>query len=272
MQIREIQPSDVSENYRLRLEALQNAPEAFLTTLETFKQMTQAQLAQRIADNIASADFHFVATFDPANTMVGTMGLVRAQRPKQRHIADIVAVYVTPSQRGKGYASQMLDTLLDHAHTMQGLEIIHLGVNAINTAAIDLYKSRGFHRYGLTKHSFKWQGKFGDELLMVKELNGTPQLSDTDDASVIATLATLIEARKKEQPTGSYTVELLNNQNKAAQKVGEEAVEVVIAALAQTRERVIEESADLLYHLLVLLTTCDVSLSEVEAELAKRGG
>ncbi len=83
-------------------------------------------------------------------------------------------------------------------------------------------------------------------------------------------LAQLVEERKREQPKGSYTVMLLNDENKAAQKVGEEGVEVVIAALNQPRERLVEESADLLYHLLVLLAAKGVSLEEVEAVLAAR--
>ena len=83
-------------------------------------------------------------------------------------------------------------------------------------------------------------------------------------------LFALIEDRKQSQPEGSYTVKLLNNPQKAAQKVGEEGVEVVIAALAQSRERLIEESADLLYHLLVVLSLRDVTLTEVEEALEKR--
>ena len=83
-------------------------------------------------------------------------------------------------------------------------------------------------------------------------------------------LFALIEDRKQSQPEGSYTVKLLNNPQKAAQKVGEEGVEVVIAALAQSRERLIEESADLLYHLLVVLSLRDVTLTEVEEALDKR--
>ncbi len=89
-------------------------------------------------------------------------------------------------------------------------------------------------------------------------------------ASILHTLSALIEDRKVNQPEGSYTVTLLNNENKAAQKVGEEGVEVVIAALNQTKERLVEESADLLYHLLVVLAQKDVKLADVERELEKR--
>ncbi|MCB2178376.1 phosphoribosyl-ATP diphosphatase [bacterium] len=77
---------------------------------------------------------------------------------------------------------------------------------------------------------------------------------------------------RKENPVeGSYTNQLLKNgYERIAQKVGEEAVEVIIAAGKQGRQRLIEESADLLYHWLVLLVNQGVSLKEVEAELERR--
>lgn len=89
-------------------------------------------------------------------------------------------------------------------------------------------------------------------------------------SAVLHDLFQLIEARREQAPPGSYTATLLRDPHKAAQKVGEEAVEVVIAALAQSDERLIAESADLLYHLLVLLAARGVGLTAVEAELAAR--
>ncbi|MCB9079733.1 MAG: phosphoribosyl-ATP diphosphatase [Anaerolineaceae bacterium] len=83
-------------------------------------------------------------------------------------------------------------------------------------------------------------------------------------------LTTLIADRKTNPKPGSYTNKLLADKNKAAQKVGEEATEVIIAALAQSDERVIEEMADLIYHSLVLLETRGLSWSDVVAALEKR--
>jgi len=81
----------------------------------------------------------------------------------------------------------------------------------------------------------------------------------------------IIEDRKHNPAEGSYTNRLLNESyERVAQKVGEEAVEVVIAGALQGRERVISESADLLYHLFVLLVQQDIRLEEVEAELERR--
>ena len=81
----------------------------------------------------------------------------------------------------------------------------------------------------------------------------------------------IVKDRKMDPVEGSYTNQLLDDGiQRIAQKTGEEAVEVIIAAVNQGRQRVIEESADLLYHLLVLLVEMDIDLEEVEAELERR--
>jgi phosphoribosyl-ATP pyrophosphohydrolase len=83
-------------------------------------------------------------------------------------------------------------------------------------------------------------------------------------------LAAIVEDRKRYPKAGSYTNALLSDPVRAAQKVGEEAVEVVVASLAQSRERLVAEMADLVYHSLVLLTAHGLSWEDVEAELEKR--
>jgi len=73
------------------------------------------------------------------------------------------------------------------------------------------------------------------------------------------------------RPAGSYTVELLEGGTAAcARKVGEEAVEVAVAALAEDDERVVEEAADLVYHLYVLLAARGLDIAQVEDELRRR--
>jgi len=88
----------------------------------------------------------------------------------------------------------------------------------------------------------------------------------------LAQLEAIIHARQAAgDADGSYTARLLaSGLNKVAQKVGEEAVETVIEALGDNRERLLEETADLLYHLLVLLAAKNVRLEEVEAVLQAR--
>ena len=81
----------------------------------------------------------------------------------------------------------------------------------------------------------------------------------------------VIEDRKKNPSEKSYTTNLFNDGLlKIAQKVGEEGTEVVVAALAQEDQRLIEEVADLTYHTLVLLSARGLSPADVLAELEKR--
>ena len=96
-----------------------------------------------------------------------------------------------------------------------------------------------------------------------------------DDKSVglgfLAELETLIEGRKTASPDSSYTASLLQGPlRRAAQKVGEEGVEVALAAVAETPDKLTSEAADLVYHLLVLLAAKDVAFADVVAELRDR--
>ena len=82
-----------------------------------------------------------------------------------------------------------------------------------------------------------------------------------------------IKQRAAERPAGSYTAELLNaGVGACARKVGEEAVEVTVAALDEADDRLVEEAADLVYHLYVLLAARGIDLAQVEDALAARAG
>jgi len=88
---------------------------------------------------------------------------------------------------------------------------------------------------------------------------------------MINELFDIILDRKRKQPPESYTAHLLQSgQDTILKKVGEETVEVIVAATGQGKQRVIEETADLLYHTLVLLAFQDISLEEVQDELRQR--
>jgi len=86
-------------------------------------------------------------------------------------------------------------------------------------------------------------------------------------------LYAVIAARKINPPPNSYTAELLaKGLTEIVKKVGEEAIEVIVAATSESEARVIYESADLVYHLLVLLAARDIEWRQVETELARRKG
>jgi len=100
--------------------------------------------------------------------------------------------------------------------------------------------------------------KFLDESVLEKEFS-------------LGILEDIIQKRKEEKPKNSYTTKLFNEgKNKITQKIGEEATEVIVAALAENKINLIEESADLLYHLLVLLSNENISLSEIILKLHER--
>jgi phosphoribosyl-ATP pyrophosphohydrolase len=84
-------------------------------------------------------------------------------------------------------------------------------------------------------------------------------------------LFAIIKDRQARPTEGSYTARLLTSgQDVILKKVGEEAMEVILAAKGQGNQRLVEEIADLFYHTLVLLAQCDLSLDDVEAELRRR--
>ena len=94
-----------------------------------------------------------------------------------------------------------------------------------------------------------------------------------DFAAIVARLAATIESRKGADPASSYTARLLaGGPHAAAKKLGEEAVETALAAVSGDKDAIAAESADLIYHWLVLLAASGISLDAVAAKLVAREG
>lgn len=92
-------------------------------------------------------------------------------------------------------------------------------------------------------------------------------------SDVLQRLSATIAARRGADPASSHTAAMLaKGPDKCAEKFGEEAVEAIVAAARRDRPALIAESADVLYHLMVMLAAQDVSLADVLAELARREG
>ncbi|WP_213685866.1 phosphoribosyl-ATP diphosphatase [Roseicyclus sp.] len=91
--------------------------------------------------------------------------------------------------------------------------------------------------------------------------------------NTLTRLAATIAARKGADPESSWTAKLLaKGPEKCAEKFGEEAVEAIVEAVRGDRARLTSEAADVLYHLLVMLTARDITLDDVLAELDRREG
>lgn len=100
---------------------------------------------------------------------------------------------------------------------------------------------------------------------------GDEPVAAAERLAFLVTLERLIEQRFAERPDGSYTARLFaQGPKRIAQKVGEEGLEVALAAVAEESDKVVAEAADLLFHLLVLLKSRDIPLAGVVAELKAR--
>ena len=98
-------------------------------------------------------------------------------------------------------------------------------------------------------------------------------MADQSGEAILQRLYDTIAARKTADPNSSYTAKLLHQgRTMIAKKMGEEAVETAIAAVAKDSDAVVAESADLIYHLLVLWADCGVEPEEVWSKLASREG
>jgi len=97
------------------------------------------------------------------------------------------------------------------------------------------------------------------------------ETNELDDILFLKQLQDFIDKRRQEMPEGSYTTSLFNKGiRKITQKVGEEAIETVIGAMANDDENFLYEGADLIYHLIVLLTYKGYRLEDLARELKKR--
>lgn len=95
----------------------------------------------------------------------------------------------------------------------------------------------------------------------------------THRLDILEAVAAAVENRKGAAPESSYTAKLLSQgMEKCAKKLGEEAVELALAAMTSDKKHVAAEAADVFYHLLVLLAAADVPLADVMAELHRRQG
>ncbi len=99
------------------------------------------------------------------------------------------------------------------------------------------------------------------------------QVRNEHQVQVLADLMNTIEQRSSQSGDTSYTAKLLAaGKDHCAKKFGEEAFEIALASVGSDKKHIVSEAGDVLYHLLVLLKSCDVNLSDVMTELSKRTG
>ncbi|MGV2940192.1 GNAT family N-acetyltransferase [Mesobacillus sp. LC4] len=162
MEIRRLNGGD-AEGYRvLRHEALLQNPEAFSSSYEDEMYYEASDYKQRLNSKFT----YTFGAFDE-NLLVGVVTLVPEGKVKLKHRANIFAMYVTSSQRGRGLGRELVTTAIQQAAKLSSVEQIHLTVTSSNEPAKKLYASLGFEPYGVEKNALRIDGTYYDEDLMV---------------------------------------------------------------------------------------------------------
>ena len=161
-QICRLEPSDAALYRDIRLEALKRNPEAFGSTFER----ENAQPLSWFEATIVRADI-FGAFLDGA--LVGIAGYAAQEGSKQAHKGLLWAMYVGTAARNSGLGKRLVAAVLDHARGR--VEMVQLTVVSENEAARRLYSAMGFVEYGYEKRALKQDGRYYDEVLMVKFLD-----------------------------------------------------------------------------------------------------
>lgn len=156
--ITKLPPARWQDYRQLRIEAVKDSPQSFLSTLEETLAEKDEEWQQKIAT------MHFVETSD--NKLVGMSGWYREEKQKLNHIANIVSVYVSPTFRGQGLGRKLVAASVEEAQSQPGVTKLQLGVITTQKNAYQLYHSLGFQKVGHQKQAIKVGARFYDEFLL----------------------------------------------------------------------------------------------------------
>jgi RimJ/RimL family protein N-acetyltransferase len=162
LQIRRLEPPDAVLYREIRLEALQRNPEAFGSTFER----ENAQPLSWFEAFLGRATV-FGGFLD--GTLAGMAGFGAQEGAKRAHKAQLWGMYVCAAARKAGLGKRLVNAVLDHARSRA--ELVQLTVVSENEAARRLYRAAGFVEYGYETKSLKHDGRYYDEVLMVKFLD-----------------------------------------------------------------------------------------------------
>lgn len=165
MNIRLLKYLDAEEYWKLRLEALQQNPEAFASSYEEV--IKREKPIEVVANNLSTEVNYTFGAFNEENILVGMVTLVQEKPVKLRHRANIFAMYVSSEFRGKGVGKELLTSAIKQAILIETIEKINLTVVKTNKTAKRLYTRIGFKVFGLEEHALKINEKYYDEEYMV---------------------------------------------------------------------------------------------------------
>jgi ribosomal protein S18 acetylase RimI-like enzyme len=172
MQIRRLGPADASEYRELRLRAFLEHPEAFTSSYEEEVLKPVAYSEQRLA---ATSPGRFWGAF-VEGVLVGTVGLDRELRIKNRHKAVVIGMYVAPEVARRGVGRVLMEALMADA-LASDLELLVLTVTQGNAGAERLYVDMGFKSFGIEPRAIKVQNQYFNKNHMFLALTKADQKS-----------------------------------------------------------------------------------------------
>ncbi|MUK87977.1 GNAT family N-acetyltransferase [Ornithinibacillus sp. L9] len=162
MEIKQLKVSDSESLVKIRLESLRNNPEAYSSSYEEVK----VQPLELHESRLQSQESFTFGAFDEEQ-LIGTVALVKENRQKLRHRANIVSMYVIPTKRRLGVGMKLLQAAIEKARILDNIEQLHLTVASENKSAVQLYAQAGFEEYGTEKKALKIDNNYVDVKYMV---------------------------------------------------------------------------------------------------------
>jgi RimJ/RimL family protein N-acetyltransferase len=148
---------------------LRRHPEAFVPTYEEERNVQPAAIAARFRDDWISDDNFILGAF-AGGRLVGSVGVRRWTREKQRHRATVWILYSDPSVRGQGIGRRLLNDAIQQCRLMPGIEVLTLSVSTESRAARQLYVDAGFRSCGVEPKALRLPDRYVDVEMMALDL------------------------------------------------------------------------------------------------------
>ncbi len=159
-----LKPSHAKQYRQIRLESLKNFPDNFGSSYE--EESMRDKLAFETYIEQQTKDKFIVGAFD-GEALIGICGFAGDNNKKSRHRGTIIQMYVKPAYSCKGIGLQLLQTTIDEAFKIPGIEQLVLGVITSNDSANKIYEKAGFKEFGLHKNYFKEHGRYFSQRFMI---------------------------------------------------------------------------------------------------------